>query len=111
MSWVPNRSIQLTIVKELTTVKGMRQFFEKPYADGPLPDDVVAHVQMSRTAHTWIADVEAYLVERGLTTEFAPTVCDLMDAADQGKLMIAGVHSLSLVEAVNLLATALRTES
>jgi len=88
----------------------MRQFFEKPYHDGPLSDGVVAHVQMARSARTWIADVEAYLVERGLTTELAPTVCDLMVAADQGKFEIIGVHTLSLADAVDLLAIALRDE-
>ena len=82
-------------------------YFEKPFRDGPLPSGVIARVQMARSARTWRADVEAYLVGRGLTTELAPTVCDLMDAADQGKLIIAGMHSLTLAEAVDLIAQAL----
>lgn len=54
---------------------------ERPYySDGPLPPGVVARVQMARSALTWLAEVEAYLVEQGLTTELAPAVCKFMDA-------------------------------
>jgi hypothetical protein len=90
--------------------RAVRQYFEKPYSDGPLPDGVVAHVQMSRSARTWIADVEAYLVERGLTAEVAPIVCDMMDAADAGKFYMLGIYSLSLERAVDLVATALKEQ-
>lgn len=80
---------------------------EKPYHDGPLPPGVVAHVQMARSAHAWLPDVEAYLAERGLTTELAPTVCDLIDAAAAGKFWMIGVDSLSMETAVGMLADAL----
>jgi hypothetical protein len=58
---------------------------------------------MARSARTWMADVEAYLVERGLTTELAPTVCDVIDAAAQGKFWMLGISELSLKEIVDLL--------
>ena len=88
----------------------MTDGIERPYPS-PLEPGVVARVEMARSARTWMPDVEAYLVERGLTTELAPTVCDLIDAAAAGKFWMIGVPSLTLDQAVDRVAALLKEYS
>lgn len=55
-------------------------FAEKPYPT-PLGSGVAARAELARSAETWRADIEAYLVERQLTTDLADSVIRLMDFA------------------------------
>jgi hypothetical protein len=53
---------------------------EKPYPS-PLEPGVICRVEMARSAMSWKADIEAYLVEQELTTDLAETVAKLMDVS------------------------------
>ena len=49
---------------------------EKPYSQHLEP----GRFQFARSAKTWLADIEASLVEQEMTTDLAPTVAGLLDA-------------------------------
>lgn len=51
---------------------------EKPYPP-PLEPGVVACVVMARTATAFMADIEAHLVDQGMSATLAPTVAAMMD--------------------------------
>lgn len=52
---------------------------ERPYPSPLTHPWMVARVEMARSAESWRADIEAMLVESGMTTELTDTVIGLVD--------------------------------